>query len=113
MARRGIVRKLLLDNHASFSGYDLRLLCAKLGIHLVHSRPGDAPSKGKIERAWRTLRSQLIERLDLQRVTTIDEFNLRLWTWVETEYHHQPHSSLSGRTPLEFGKVMRSRSAGW
>jgi transposase InsO family protein len=101
MARRGIVRKLLLDNHASFSGYDLRLLCAKLGIHLVHSRPGDAPSKGKIERAWRTLRSQLIERLDLERVTTLDEFNLRLWTWAEMEYHHQPHSSLSGRTPLE------------
>jgi hypothetical protein len=43
----------------------------------------------------------LIERLDLERVTTIDEFNLRLWTWVEMEYHHQPHSSLSGRTPLE------------
>src|SRR5437867_8771431 len=101
MARRGIVRKLLLDNHASFSGYDLRLLCARLGIHLVHSRPGDAPSKGKIERAWRTLRAQLIGRLDLDHVTTIDEFNLRLWTWVETEYHHQPHSSLSGRTPLE------------
>jgi len=101
MARRGIVRKLLLDNHASFSGYDLRLLCARLGIHLVHSRPYDAPSKGKIERVWRTLRGQLIERLDLERVTTIDEFNLRLWTWVETEYHHQPHSSLSGRTPLE------------
>src|SRR3989449_2355956 len=101
MARRGIVRKLLLDNHASFSGYDLRLLCARLGIHLVHSRPGDAPAKGKIERAWRTLRAQLIERLDLERVTTIDEFNLRLWTWVEMEYHHQSHSSLSGRTPLE------------
>jgi len=101
MARRGIVRKLLLDNHASFSGYDLRLLCARLGIHLVHSRPGDAPSKGKIERVWRTLRGQLIERLDLERVTTLDEFNLRLWTWVETEYHHHPHSSLSGRTPLE------------
>jgi transposase InsO family protein len=101
MARRGIVRKLFLDNHASFSGYDLRLLCARLGIHLVHSRPGDAPSKGKIERIWRTLRAQLIDRLDLERVTTIDEFNLRLWTWVETEYHRQPHSSLSGRTPLE------------
>jgi hypothetical protein len=38
--------------------------------------------------------------LDLERVTTLDEFNLRLWTWVE-EYHHQAHSSLSGRTPLE------------
>ena len=32
MARRGIVRKLLLDNHASFSGYDLRLLCARSGF---------------------------------------------------------------------------------
>lgn len=101
IARRGVVRKLLLDNHASFTGYDLRLLCARLGIHLVHSRPGDAPSKGKIERAWRTLRGQLIRRLDLERVTSLDELNLRLWTWVETEYHHQPHSSLSGRTPLE------------
>ena len=40
MARRGIVRKLLLDNHASFSGYDLRLLCAKLGIS-----PGAQPSR--------------------------------------------------------------------
>jgi transposase InsO family protein len=101
IARRGIVRKLLLDNHASFSGYDLRLLCARLGIHLVHSRPYDAPSKGKIERFWRTLRNQLVERMDMSEVTTIDEFNLRLWTWVETEYHRQPHSSLSGRTPLE------------
>lgn len=101
VARRGIVRKLLLDNHASFSGYDLRLLCAKLGIHLAHSRPGDAPAKGKIERWWRTLRAQLIERMNMERVTSIDEFNLRLWSWVETEYHHQPHASLSGRTPLE------------
>ena len=101
LARRGIVRQLLLDNHASFSGYDLRVLCAQLGIHLVHCRPGDAPSKGKIERLWRTLRAQLIERLDRERVTTLEEFNLRLWTWVETEYHHQPHASLSGRTPLE------------
>ena len=101
MARRGIVRKLFLDNHASFSGYDLRLLCARLGIHLVHSRPGDAPSKGKIERFWRTLRGQLIERIDAERVTSIDELNLRLWTWVDTAYHHQPHSALSGRTPLE------------
>ena len=101
IARRGIVRRLLLDNHASFSGVDLRLLCARLAIHLVHSRPYDAPSKGKIERFWKTLRAQLIGRLDLERVITIAELNLRLWTYVESEYHHQPHSALSGRTPLE------------
>lgn len=101
LARRGIVRSLLLDNHASFTNYDLRILCATLNIRLVHSRPGDAPSKGKIERFWRLLRDHLVDRLDLAKVTTIEELNLRLWSWVEGEYHTRPHSSLSGKTPLE------------
>lgn len=101
MARKGIVRRLLLDNHASFSGQDLRLLCAQLNIHLVHTRPGDGPSKGKIERFWSTLRSHVVDRLDLEQVTSIDEFNLRLWSYVETEYHVRPHASLRGKTPWE------------
>lgn len=101
LARKGIVRRLLLDNHASFSGQDLRLLCAQLNIHLVHSRPGDGPSKGKIERFWSTLRSHVVDRLDLEQVTSIDEFNLRLWSYVETEYHVRPHASLRGKTPWE------------
>jgi putative transposase len=101
IARKGIPRKLLLDNHASFSGHDLRLLCAKLDIHLVHSRPGDGPTKGKIERFWRSLRGHVVDRLNLKEVTTIDEFNLRLWSYVESEYHCCPHSSLSGKTPMQ------------
>ncbi len=67
IARRGIPRRLLLDNHASFTGHDLRLLCARLDIHLVHCRPGDGPSKGKIERFWRSFRQSLVDRLDLKR----------------------------------------------
>ena len=101
IARRGVPRRLLLDNHASFSGYDLRFLCARLDIHLVHSRPGDAPSKGKIERFWRSFRASILSRLDLNKVTTIDELNLRIWSYVEAEYHGRPHSSLSGKTPLD------------
>jgi len=101
IARRGIPRRLLLDNHGSFTCHDLRVLSAKLDIHLVYSRPGDGPSKGKIERYWRTLRAHLIDRLDLKTVTTLDELNLRLWSYVETEYHGRPHASLSGKTPLE------------
>jgi len=101
IARRGIVRSLLVDNHASFTNYDLRLLCATLNIRLVHSRPADAPSKGKIERFWRSLRQQVVDRLDLEKVTTVEELNLRLWSYVEGEYHTRPHASLSGKTPLE------------
>jgi putative transposase len=101
IARKGIPRRLLLDNHASFTGHDLRVLCAKLDVHLVHSRRGDGPGKGKIERFWRSLREHVVDRLDLQKVTTIDELNLRLWSYVEAEYHHRPHASLSGKTPIE------------
>lgn len=101
LARRGIVRSLLVDNHASFTNFDLRVLCATLNIRLVYCRPGDAPSKGKIERFWRLLRGHLVDRLDLQKVSTLEELNLRLWSWVEGEYHHRPHASLGGKTPLE------------
>jgi putative transposase len=101
IARKGIPRKLLLDNHASFTGHDLRLLCAKIDIHLVHSRPGDGPTKGKIERFWRSLREHVVDRLNLKEVTTIDELNLRLWSYVESEYHCRPHASLSAKTPLQ------------
>jgi transposase InsO family protein len=101
IARRGIPRRLLMDNHASFTGHDLRVLCAKLDIHIVHSRPGDGPTKGKIERWWRNLREHVLDRLDPVKVTTLDELNLRIWNYVEADYHGRPHSSLSGKTPLE------------
>jgi putative transposase len=101
IARKGIPRRLLMDNHASFTGHDLRVLCARLDIHIVHSRPGDGPSKGKIERFWRSFRDHVVDRLNLKEVTTIDELNLRLWSYVESEYHNRPHSSLSSQTPLE------------
>jgi len=64
-------------------------------------RPGDGPAKGKVERVWRTLREGLLDRIDARQVTTLDELNLRLWSYVEGEYHHRAHSSLAGRTPLE------------
>ena len=42
-----------------------------------------------------------MDRLNLKEVTTIDELNLRLWSYVESEYHYRAHSSLSGKTPMQ------------
>ncbi len=99
--RRGIPRAILLDNHGSFTGSDVRVACAQLRARLTFARPHDGPSKGKIERWWRTLRGRVLDRLDLERVTTLDDLNLRLSSWVEAEYNTRPHSSLGGKTPLE------------
>jgi hypothetical protein len=58
----------------------------------------DGPAKGKIERFWRTLRAQVLDRLDSNKVKTL---NVRLNAWVHGEYNRSPRSSLAGKTPLE------------
>lgn len=98
--RRGIPRGILVDRHPSFTGTEVRLACAQLGIHLVHARPHDGPSKGKVERFWRRLRAHVLDRLDLTKIVTLDDLNLRLSAWVEGEYNQSPHEGLAGRTPL-------------
>ena len=100
IVRRGIPRAVLLDNHGSFSGTETRIACAQLGIRLVFARPYDGASKGKIERFWRTLRGHFLDRLDMTKVTTLDDLNVRLMTWVTTEYNQRPHAAHSGLPPL-------------
>jgi len=101
MARRGIPDALLLDNHGSFRGHDVRVVCANLKIRLVYTRPGDGPGKGAVERLWRSFRAMCLNRLDYGKVKTVDDLNLRITTWVEEEYNQRPHSGLGGRTPMD------------
>ena len=97
---RGIPRALLLDNHGSFTGSDVKVVCAQLGIRLVYARPYDGASKGKIERLWRFLRARVLSELDLNVVETLDDLNLRLMTWVNSVYNQRAHAGIDGRTPL-------------
>lgn len=101
LARCGIPRTLYLDNGSSFVGRELRLACARAGIRLIHSCPYEASSRGKIERFFRTLREQVIARLDLDLVKTIEDLNVRLTSWVEGEYNSRPHAGLDGLAPRE------------
>lgn len=98
--RRGVPRAILLDNHGSFTGSDVRITCAQLGIRLVFARPRDGQSKGKVERFWRTLRAHVLDRLQPGAVETLDELNLRISTWVHSDYNLRPHEGVGGRTPL-------------
>lgn len=47
---RGVVDKLYTDNGACFKSQHLAIVCANLGIRLLHCKPYHAWSKGKIER---------------------------------------------------------------
>ena len=101
LLRRGQPARLYVDNGAGYRSHHLALVCAKLGIALIHARPYQPAGKGKIERYFRTLRGSWLAHLDLDAVDSIDDLNRRLWAWVEGEYHQAPHRGLDGETPLD------------
>ncbi len=101
MLRRGIPQRLFVDNGANYRSQHLALVCAKLGVALIHARPYQPQSKGKIERWFRTLRAQFLSRISAADTESLEALNRRLWAWVEGEYHQAPHRGLDDQTPLD------------
>jgi transposase InsO family protein len=99
--RRGIPKRLYVDNGSAFRSQHLALACAKLGVTLIHARPYHPEGKGKMERWFRTTRLQLLPRLSEQDTKSLEALNRRLWAYVEGEYHQAPHRGLDGMTPLD------------
>ncbi|HXY45997.1 MAG TPA: DDE-type integrase/transposase/recombinase [Acidimicrobiales bacterium] len=99
--RRGVCRRLFVDNGSAFKSHHLAVVCAKLGVTLIHARAYHAQAKGKIERWFRTCRMMLLTRLTPADLHSLDTLNRRLWSWVEGEYHRSPHRGLDGATPLD------------
>ena len=101
LLRRGIPQRLFVDNGANYRSQHLALVCAKLGVALIHARPYQPQSKGKMERWFRTLRSQFLSRISPEDTQSLELINRRLWAWVEGEYHQTPHRGLEDHTPLD------------
>ncbi len=99
VAARGLPDKLYTDNGAAFRSQHLQIVCANLGIKLVHARPYHSWSRGKIERFFLTVQTQFQAQLHFQPVTSLDDLNRQFWRWVETDYHQRPHSALQDQSP--------------
>lgn len=99
--RRGVPLRLYVDNGSAYRSHHLSLVCARLGITLIHARPYQPQGKGKQERFFRTVRMQLLPTLGEADLGSLDALNRRLWAWVEGEYHQAPHKGLEGLTPMD------------
>ena len=99
--RRGLPKRLIIDNGSAYRSESLTAICAKLGIHLIFCRPYEPEGKGKLERWHRTVRAQFINELNAKQITTIDDLNDRLHAWIHEVYHQRPHGGLNGMSPLE------------
>ncbi len=96
LLKRGLPRKLYVDNGPAFRSHHLSHITASLGVALIHARPYKPQGKGKIERWFKTVRSWF---LPIFTGKTIEELNSALEIWLE-EYHSKKHGS-TGQTPFE------------
>jgi len=97
-SKRGLPRKLFVDNGPTFRSERLRYACAALGVALIYASPYSAASKGKIERLWKTIRMQVLQ--GLADTISLQQLNETLQKWIDTDYHVRQHSSTK-QTPLE------------
>lgn len=98
---RGVPDKLYTDNGAAFRSQHLGIVCANLGIRLIHCKPYHSWSKGKIERFFSTVQMQLLPTLTFTAAGSLEELNRRFWQWLETEYHQREHTALGGESPAQ------------
>ena len=100
--RRGLPRKLYTDQGGPFINDHTRVICANLGIRLLHAKPYHAWSKGKVERFFHTVQQDFEAALRLpgQQAASLDELNARLADWLQTVYHTRQHEGI-GMSPAE------------
>ena len=91
----GIPKRLYVDNGSTFSSDLLTRSCAQAGISLIHSKPYDSPSRGKVERLFRTVRERFLSVL--QEGLTLEELNEAFSLWLKDDYHHKLHSGIEER----------------
>ncbi len=109
IATRGLPRKLYVDNGAAFRSRHLDYIAASLAISLIHAKPYTPQGKGKIERWFKTVRTNF---LALFKGSAMSELNCALTQWITESYHKKIHSA-TGQTPFQrfTGKMHCLRSA--
>jgi len=76
------------------------MICAKLGVALIHSKPYDSPGRGKIERFFRTVRDMFIPAISYDSELTLDSLNEQFSSWLREQYTLNYHKGIND-TPMD------------
>lgn len=96
----GKPKRLFVDNGGSYDNKQLALICASLGIELIHAKPYSPESKAKIERSFRTIKDGWLRCTNWNDFKTLQEVNESLKQFIYDEYINKKHSS-TNETPNE------------
>jgi transposase InsO family protein len=96
LAKRGLPRKLYVDNGPAFRSRHLEYITASLNISLIHAKPYQPQGKGKIERWFKTVRTSFLPGF---QGDSLFDLNEALDLWITDVYHQKKHSA-TGKTPF-------------
>jgi len=116
-SEHGLIGTLVTDCGKQFTGHEFRRRVCDLGITLIHC-PGARPwLKPYVERSFRTISSQLMQRLSgctfgsilrkgdsnpkEKAALNVDDVCKALVRWIIDVYHNEPHEGLYGETPRD------------
>ncbi len=100
VAKRGIPKKLFVDNGKVYKSNQLQFICASMVTILCFARPYSPQSKGKVERWCKTMHSQWMNLFDWSKVSSIEELNISLNRYVEDKYNNSCHLAI-GEKPID------------
>lgn len=96
ISKRGLPRKLYIDNGSCYRALNLEQITALLGIGIAHTPPYTPQGRGKIEKWFRYVRESFL--VTSQDITTLEKLNEALNDWIE-DYHKKINKG-TGETPL-------------
>ncbi len=100
IAKRGIPKKIFVDNGSIYHSHQLNMICASLGTVLSYAKAYSPESKGKIERSFRTIKDRWMNIINWDKITSIEELNSMFNEFIEHEYNNHLHSAISMK-PLD------------
>ncbi len=99
IAKHGPPRAYYVDLGSAYIARSLVLICAELGIRLLHTGVRDCEAKGVIERWHRIWREEVGDELPDEPLP-LAELNSKHWAWLAAEYHARRHDT-TGKVPRE------------
>lgn len=100
ISKYGVPKRLFVDNGTPYKNDQLRLICASLGIELIHTKPYSPESKGKIERSFRTIKDNWLNGVDWNEFDSLECLNTGFNKYLNEKYLNVVHSSIE-ITPRE------------
>ena len=99
IAKYGVPKRLYADNGKPYKNEQLPIICAQLQIQISHAQVFHGNSKGKVERAFKSVKEQWMYNTDFDQFKSIEDIDSAFALYVNKK-NNSPHASLNGNTPV-------------